>query len=249
MLGFLALGLDVSSNRHDQHHGRNAHRRGRESGRGGRTSPVERGDTGVAGNSGSGFSSAGSSSATAGRGTTSFGVSVAPSVVSGTTAVVWRHTDSGQNSQPAIRTRLRAAIDLGPISRASVQQRAGDRFQQLSRPEFKAVRVKVDEGRGTLTGVVSSQRERRMSELLLRLEPVFGKLTTRSSPRRAQRWEQTYLGYYPLMGRHFFPGLPEASCGDHKRFVSFDLSTLNFFRRDSCSVCHLKNSVNFSDSS
>ena len=175
MLGFIALGLDASA----QTGADSSTTVGTPTAGAGSLdaeaafSQVERGDTvGSTGNSGSGFSSAGSSSATAGRGTTSFGgFGGSFGGFGGLQQLFGGFGAQGQNSQPAIRTRLRAAINLGPISTASVQQRVGDRFQQLSRPEFKAVRVKVDEGRGTLTGVVSSQRERRMSELLLRLEP------------------------------------------------------------------------------
>ncbi|MCH1495359.1 MAG: BON domain-containing protein, partial [Rubripirellula sp.] len=92
-----------------------------------------------------------------------------------------------QNSQPAIRTRLRAAINVERPATLVVERAVATRFQQMSRPEFRTVKVQVVEGRGILTGVVASQRDRRMSELLLRLEPgireIDNQLTVQPAPQ------------------------------------------------------------------
>lgn len=136
-------------------------------------SQVERGDTvGATGATGAGFSSAGASTGTTGRGTVSFGgFGGGLGGLGGLQSLFGGLGGQAQNSQPAIRTRLRAAIDVERPAMPVVEQRVVNRFQQLTRPQFKTVTVKVVEGRGILTGVVASQRDRRMSELLLRLEP------------------------------------------------------------------------------
>lgn len=136
-------------------------------------SQVERGDTvGATGATGSGFSSAGASSGTAGRSTVSFGgFGGGFGGLGGLQGLFGGLGGQTQNSQPAIRTRLIAAIDVERPATPVVERAVATRFQQMSRPEFRTVKVQVVEGRGILTGVVASQRDRRMSELLLRLEP------------------------------------------------------------------------------
>ena len=133
-------------------------------------SQVERGDTvGATGATGSGFSGAGASSGTAGRSSISFGG--LGGGFGGLQSLFGGFGGQTQNSQPAIRTRLRAAINVERPATLVVERAVATRFQQMSRPEFRTVKVQVVEGRGILTGVVASQRDRRMSELLLRLEP------------------------------------------------------------------------------
>lgn len=136
-------------------------------------SRVDRGDTvGSTGETGSGFSDAGSSSTAGGGGLSSFGgFGGAFGGLGGLQGLFGGIGGQNQNSKPIIRTRLRAAIEVSRPQNSVVQQQVGDRFQRLARPEFRSVKVQVQGGKGVLTGVVSSPRQRRMSELLLRLEP------------------------------------------------------------------------------
>ena len=136
-------------------------------------SRVDRGDTvGSTGETGSGFSDAGSSSTAGGGGLSSFGgFGGAFGGLGGLQGLFGGIGGQNQNSKPIIRTRLRAAIEVSRPQNSVVQQQVGDRFQRLARPEFRSVKVQVQDGKGVLTGVVSSPRQRRMSELLLRLEP------------------------------------------------------------------------------
>jgi len=137
-------------------------------------SQVERGSTvGATGATGSGFSAASSSNGgTTSRGVSSFGgFGGGLGALGGLQGLFGGLGGQAQNSKPAIRTRLRSAIegDRPPLS--IDPQNAGTRFESLDRPQFQSVMVQVKDGVGTLTGVVPSPRERRMSELLLRLEP------------------------------------------------------------------------------
>lgn len=88
---------------------------------------------------------------------------------------------SGQNAaQPAIRTRLRSAIE-GPMTRpAEVQRRVGFRMQAIpGRAGLRSVGVAMDGQTAVLSGTVSSERDRRMSELLMRLEPGVRRVENR----------------------------------------------------------------------
>ena len=78
----------------------------------------------------------------------------------------------GQSSQPAIRTRLRSAVEVTPPLQTQIQQSANRRFYQVpARAGLQNVSVVVEGQTAIVTGTVSSERERRMSELLMRLEP------------------------------------------------------------------------------
>jgi hypothetical protein len=79
---------------------------------------------------------------------------------------------TSQNTRPAIRTRLRSAINAPPIPAAQVQMNAMGRFRSLAtRPALNGISVNMRDRTAVISGVVSSDRDRRMSELLIRLEP------------------------------------------------------------------------------
>ena len=77
------------------------------------------------------------------------------------------------SSQHVIRTRLRSAVSVAPLNPAAVQQKATVRLRSIPavNNNFSRVNVNVQGRSAVMTGVVGSDRERRMSELLLRLEP------------------------------------------------------------------------------
>lgn len=86
-------------------------------------------------------------------------------------------------SAPPIRTRLRSAVRAPVLAPGRVRQNATRRLQTVGsvagvpgntatrRDRFRAVDVEVSNRRATLRGTVTSEADRRMSELLLRLEP------------------------------------------------------------------------------
>jgi hypothetical protein len=76
-----------------------------------------------------------------------------------------------QASQPAIRTRLRSAVQVDPIAPATVQRSVNRRIGNLSRPALRGVNVTVRDRTAILRGTVPDESSRRMSHLLLQLEP------------------------------------------------------------------------------
>lgn len=53
-----------------------------------------------------------------------------------------------------------------------IQQAATERFSQLAgKPALRGIRVRMEGRSAILTGVVASERDRRMSQLLVQLEP------------------------------------------------------------------------------
>ena len=78
----------------------------------------------------------------------------------------------GQAAKPAIRTHLRSAIEIAPRSPQMVQRSATERFTQLAgKPSLRGIRVRMQGRTAVLTGSVASERDRRMSQLLVQLEP------------------------------------------------------------------------------
>ncbi|MCC9601626.1 BON domain-containing protein [Stieleria sp. JC731] len=76
------------------------------------------------------------------------------------------------NSQPTIRVRLRSAINAPPLSSVQVQSAATKVFDRLpANSSVRNVNITMAGRTAVLTGVVSSEKDRRMSELLMRLEP------------------------------------------------------------------------------
>lgn len=80
--------------------------------------------------------------------------------------------NQGSTSKPAIRTRLRSAVSGPALPPAQVQQVASQRFQSLaSQPQLQGIAVRMQGRTAVISGEVRSDRDRRMSELLMRLEP------------------------------------------------------------------------------
>lgn len=78
----------------------------------------------------------------------------------------------GGSNQPVIRVRLRSAIEVAPRSKAAVQQSASRTLSGAPmRSGVQGVSVALNDGTAVLTGIVRKEKDRRMSELLMRLEP------------------------------------------------------------------------------
>jgi len=76
------------------------------------------------------------------------------------------------SSKPVIRTRMRAAFDVPVTPPVVVQQTATRRFQSLAtQPQLRGIQVTMQGRTAVISGTVGSDRDRRMSELLMRLEP------------------------------------------------------------------------------
>ena len=86
----------------------------------------------------------------------------------------------GQATQSAIRTRLRSAIEVAPRSPQMVQQVATERFMNVAgKPSLRGIRVRMEGRTAILIGAVASERDRRMSQLLVQLEPGVRKVENR----------------------------------------------------------------------
>ncbi len=88
----------------------------------------------------------------------------------------------GQQSttRPAIRTRLRSAIEVERRPVEYVERVAGLRFQSLAnRPQLNGIQVTMRGRTAVISGQVGHERHRRMSELLMRLEPGVGEVENR----------------------------------------------------------------------
>ncbi len=90
------------------------------------------------------------------------------------------NTGGSSSTKPTIRTRLRSAIEVAPPTTFQVQQSATQHFMSVPNADrFSGVNINVQQGTTVLGGVVRSERERRMSELLLRLEPGVQRIENR----------------------------------------------------------------------
>jgi hypothetical protein len=84
------------------------------------------------------------------------------------------------NTEPAIRTRLRSAVEVPPLQPTYIQARANQRFYRApDRAGVDNVAVTMQGGTAIVTGTVASERDRRMSELLMRLEPGVRRVDNR----------------------------------------------------------------------
>ncbi len=84
------------------------------------------------------------------------------------------------NNEPAIRTRLRSAIEVAPTAPAIIQARANlNLYRAPDRAGVDNVNVYVQDGTAVVTGTVTNDRDRRMSELLMRLEPGVRRVDNR----------------------------------------------------------------------
>ncbi|WP_345681814.1 BON domain-containing protein [Novipirellula caenicola] len=92
------------------------------------------------------------------------------------------NTGASTSAQPVIRTRLRSAIEVTPRSSTQIQRSASQRIMTLpSHSRISGVNIHVQDGTAILEGVVGTEKERRMSELLMRLEPGVKSVENRIS--------------------------------------------------------------------
>lgn len=75
-------------------------------------------------------------------------------------------------AKPTVRTRLRSRVAVPVRSPGVAQSLAQTRVSKsLATPRFQGVGVSVSDAGATITGTARSAEDRRMAELLLRLEP------------------------------------------------------------------------------
>ncbi|MEP0345541.1 BON domain-containing protein [Rhodopirellula bahusiensis] len=103
----------------------------------------------------------------------------------------------GKTSTPPIRTRLRSAVEVAPLDPVRVQQSASSRLRGTSNlttingnlpgrmnsqpTRYDGVNVQVQDRTATLSGSVRNESDRRMTELLMRLEPGVSRIDNRLS--------------------------------------------------------------------
>lgn len=136
-------------------------------------SNVERGSAvGTTSNSGASFSAVGDTAA--GGGTGGFGGGFGGGGFGGLGALFGGQGfgGGGQNSTSSIRTRLKSGIRVQRPSSDRVQYAAQTRLQTApSAAGVTGVRVQMQGQTAVLSGVVATARQRRMSELMMMLEP------------------------------------------------------------------------------
>lgn len=90
------------------------------------------------------------------------------------------NTAAAESTPPVIRTRLRSAVQVEPRAPYHVQQVATGRFQSLPRrPQLRNVNISMQGRTAVLQGQVSSESDRRMSQLLMQLEPGVSRVENR----------------------------------------------------------------------
>ncbi|PAY21248.1 BON domain-containing protein [Rhodopirellula sp. SM50] len=82
--------------------------------------------------------------------------------------------------KPIIRVRLRSGIEVPPRPVTEIQQSARQLLRRLPHSSrIPGVNVTMDGNTAVLTGSVASEKDRRMSELLMRLEPGVNQVDNR----------------------------------------------------------------------
>ena len=82
--------------------------------------------------------------------------------------------------QPAVRVRLRSGIELAPVPPPRVARRLNQQLRRLPVDRrVPGVTVYMDGRTAILTGVVETAKDRRMSELLVKLEPGVSQVDNR----------------------------------------------------------------------
>jgi len=79
---------------------------------------------------------------------------------------------SSQSAKPSVRTRLRAEVEMTPMSNLNAANRL--QRQVISTPAARLVNgftVSIVEGVATVSGTAATEKDRRMAELVMRLEP------------------------------------------------------------------------------
>jgi hypothetical protein len=103
----------------------------------------------------------------------------------------------GNTSTPPIRTRLRSAVEVAPLESGRVQQSAASRLRGTSNlttvngnlpgrmnsqsSRYHGVNVQIQDRTATLSGTVRTESDRRMTELLMRLEPGVSRIENQLS--------------------------------------------------------------------
>lgn len=86
---------------------------------------------------------------------------------------------AGQGQQ-AVRTRLRSGVEVQSVAPAAIQSQVRQRLSSLPVGErLNGVEITMDGRTAILTGQVESEQRRRMSELLIRLEPGVSRIDNR----------------------------------------------------------------------
>jgi hypothetical protein len=87
---------------------------------------------------------------------------------------------STEAAKPIIRTRLRSAVQVRPRAPEQVGLTATRRLQTLpGRPELRGISVRMQGRTAIIQGRVQNESDRRMSELLMRLEPGVSRVDNR----------------------------------------------------------------------
>lgn len=80
-----------------------------------------------------------------------------------------------QSTRPPLRTRLRSAINVPLTPPSVVQNTVRQSFQTIpNQPQLRGINITMRGKTAVISGVVNTDRDRRMSELLLRLQPGVG---------------------------------------------------------------------------
>jgi len=86
----------------------------------------------------------------------------------------------GGAEKPVIRTRLRSAVEVAPMPETYVQRSANRVLGNApQRSGVRGVNVTMDGRTAILSGVVATEKDRRMSELMIRLEPGVSRIDNR----------------------------------------------------------------------
>ena len=88
--------------------------------------------------------------------------------------------NQGSTQRPIIRTRIRSAVEVAPLNSGVVQSTATRRLSSIPRgTRYQRVNVTMDGRTAILSGAVGSEKERRMSQLLMSLEPGVSRVENR----------------------------------------------------------------------
>ncbi len=85
-----------------------------------------------------------------------------------------------QQQQRSVRTRLSSGIQVTPLAASSVGNSVNSRLASMpTTSRFTGINVQMDGRTAILTGLVSSESDKRMARLLVRLEPGVSKIEDR----------------------------------------------------------------------
>ncbi len=84
------------------------------------------------------------------------------------------------SAKPLIRTRLRSAVQVAPMPVKRVEMNANARIYQLpQRQGLQNVQINMVGRTAVIEGTAATDRDRRMAELLMRLEPGVSQVTNK----------------------------------------------------------------------